>query len=213
MRFRRIGKSNIGDHHWLQPDDQCYYIKEYTSRKDFNYNKTNKLVGDLKKWPTCLDEHEHKKSAILQCSRWLSKAINHEGLTTATLVPVPPSKAKADREYDDRMLRVCEGVCASFPVDMRELVLQRESTFTTHKNQNRNRGSSDNRFNNLYENYRVAEKGTEPRPSTIGIVDDILTTGAHFKAMKLILKKRFPDVPIFGFFITRRIFPDDEVPD
>jgi adenine/guanine phosphoribosyltransferase-like PRPP-binding protein len=36
----------------------------------------------------------------------------------------------------------------------------------------------------------------------IAIVDDILTTGAHFKACKTVLQERFPEAQIFGIFIA-----------
>jgi adenine/guanine phosphoribosyltransferase-like PRPP-binding protein len=37
------------------------------------------------------------------------------------------------------------------------------------------------------------------------LVDDVLTTGAHFKAAQAILQKAFPGVLIIGFFIARRV--------
>ncbi|MET4369521.1 hypothetical protein ABIA99_002206, partial [Bradyrhizobium sp. LB12.1] len=43
-------------------------------------------------------------------------------------------------------------------------------------------------------------------PKYIGIVDDMLTAGAHFRAANNILSKRFPTSRITGLFIARRIF-------
>jgi predicted amidophosphoribosyltransferase len=42
-------------------------------------------------------------------------------------------------------------------------------------------------------------------PSSVAIVDDVLTTGAHFKAMKRILMERFPEARIVGLFLARRV--------
>jgi predicted amidophosphoribosyltransferase len=61
----------------------------------------------------------------------------------------------------------------------------------------------------LYQNYEIEESLVEPEPALIAIVDDVLTTGAHFKAMKRILEKTFPDAPIVGLFLSRRV-PDTE---
>jgi hypothetical protein len=46
-----------------------------------------------------------------------------------------------------------------------------------------------------------------PAPVRIGVVDDVLTLGAHFRAMKHVLQQRFPGVPVVGFFIARRVHP------
>lgn len=212
MRFQLIDESNIGDHAHLDADDECYYMFEYTSGKDYSFSSTNDLISNLKKDlikklinPS---EYRHKGLAISKCSTWLSEAINHEWLKMATLVPIPPSKVKTDPEYDDRMVQICEGIDASFHVDVRELVLQCESIPAAHKNPG-HRLSIDE----LMGLYTINENVTKPIPRTIGVVDDVLTAGTHFKAMKHTLENQFPDVPIFGLFIARRVFPDDETPD
>jgi hypothetical protein len=41
-----------------------------------------------------------------------------------------------------------------------------------------------------------------PTPARIGIFDDVLTTGAHYRAARIVLSHRFPQVPVVGFFIA-----------
>ncbi len=53
-----------------------------------------------------------------------------------------------------------------------------------------------------YEIDEVLAKGV---PKNIGVVDDMLTAGAHFRAMKDTLVERFPDANIVGLFVTRRV--------
>ena len=55
--------------------------------------------------------------------------------------------------------------------------------------------------------YRMDETLTTPEPSFVAIVDDVLTTGAHFRAASSVLASRFPTVQIVGLFIARRL-PD-----
>jgi predicted amidophosphoribosyltransferase len=57
----------------------------------------------------------------------------------------------------------------------------------------------------LYNNYTIADELVDPVPSLIAVVDDVLTTGAHFKAMKRILIETFPDVSVVGVFLARRV--------
>ena len=52
---------------------------------------------------------------------------------------------------------------------------------------------------------RLDERLAEPAPDTIFIVDDVLTTGCHYKAVKQVLQRRFPDATIRGLFVARRV--------
>ena len=52
---------------------------------------------------------------------------------------------------------------------------------------------------------------TTPEPSVIAIVDDVLTTGAHFRAASAILAAQFPEVQILGLFLARRV-PEADLP-
>lgn len=56
--------------------------------------------------------------------------------------------------------------------------------------------------------YEIDEDQCMPAPTSIAIVDDVLTVGTHYRAMHSVLSARFPNVPIFGLFIARRVFPD-----
>ena len=57
-----------------------------------------------------------------------------------------------------------------------------------------------------------------PPMNLIAIVDDVLTTGAHFQAAKTLLSERFPSTRIVGLFIARRVpktsdyDPDEDLP-
>jgi hypothetical protein len=37
------------------------------------------------------------------------------------------------------------------------------------------------------------------------VVDDMVTTVAHFVAIRNMLRREFPDIPIMGIFIARRV--------
>jgi hypothetical protein len=54
--------------------------------------------------------------------------------------------------------------------------------------------------------YGIDEAKAAPAPQAIAVVDDVLTNGTHFRAMKAILKDRFPGVSVVGMFIARRVF-------
>jgi hypothetical protein len=41
-------------------------------------------------------------------------------------------------------------------------------------------------------------------------LDDVLTTGAHFRAAKRVLHARFPQAQIIGLFVARRAIVKEE---
>ncbi len=206
IRLSKIDDLTRPDHTFIEAGDECLYLGEYNARKGYQFSETNNLVFNLKKpldrrgqpgWP-------YKRRAIEEAGRQLREAldaVNPGWLSIATLVPVPPSKTRTDPMYDDRMVQVLHVMGRGMKLDVRELILQRESTGAAHSTEAR-RSVDD-----LRENYAVSEDLVAPRPRVIGVVDDVLTTGAHFKAAQQLLRGWFPEVRIYGIFVARRV-PD-----
>ena len=203
IRLSRIDPSNWGDHAHIGPDDECYYLREYTRGQNHAYSDTNQLIFNLKK---AMDrkgrpEWRYKGIAIRQCAAEMKAALNPDWLAQAVLVPIPPSKAASDPAYDDRMQQVCELMGAGGGV--RNLVIQANSTRASHECGDGERVTVEE----LKAQYRIEEALIAPAPNVIGIVDDVLTAGTHFRAMSDVLKARFPNAAIIGLFIARRVFP------
>jgi predicted amidophosphoribosyltransferase len=129
----------------------------------------------------------------------LRNALSEDWLTTATLVPIPSSKTREDADYDDRVARILYEVGRGLETDVRELVVMTRSVAHSHLQAGRVSISE------LVENMQIAGELAEPEPTVMGIVDDVLTTGRHFKAVQQVLQRRFPVVPIIGVFIARRV--------
>jgi hypothetical protein len=204
--FTRIDETTIGDHPRLNPADEIYYLFEYTSGGNYSFGATNNLISNLKKKPSrrTQPDYKYKLRSMRECANHLAGAINHGWLNGATIVPVPPSKARSHPDYDDRMTQICRNIPVAFPIDVRELVIQLQSSEAAHE--------SDVRptVEGLLEIYQIDENLTTPVPNGIAIVDDVLTAGTHHRAMHTILSARFPGVPIVGMFIARRVFPENE---
>lgn len=207
-RFSKIEEDVLADHFHLTQDDECYFLLEYTSNRGYSFGKANSFINNLKKPTEFRSRPEvwrHKVRAVNISARWLGEAINHEWLKSATLVPVPPSKAKNDPKYDDRMVRILQTINPGFQVDVRELVIQSQTLRASHLS-----GESRVTVEELLAAYEIDESLANPAPVAIGIVDDVLTAGTHYNAMKTVLKDRFLGVPVVGFFIARRVFPPEE---
>jgi predicted amidophosphoribosyltransferase len=113
----------------------------------------------------------------------------------STFVPVPPSKTKGDSRHDPRLLEALKLVGPSLP-SVSELVIQLENT------QSREKGISPIR---RATNWSLDLASLIAEPSHFVVFDDLLTGGSHFAAMKIVLARQFPDVPVSALFLARRV--------
>jgi hypothetical protein len=197
-------------HFYLDSSDQCYFLREYIPRAGYAGGETNNLINNFKKKPDKKGKPEwkYKKIAIDQIAKEMANAIKVTGLQTMTLVPIPPSKTRTHALYDDRMTKVLRGIglIHGIHLDVRELIVQVKDTKPAHLIEDR--PSPDE----IRANYRIDEALSSPPPRFIGLFDDLLTTGAHFKAGKSLLIERFPEVTVIGLFVARRVPSETEWP-
>jgi hypothetical protein len=203
IRLTAIDDTSIGLHARLTADDRCYFLFEYTSGQGYDFSATNNLISNLKKKPGTKGQF-YKEQAIQRCAAYLRQAMNPDWLHAATLVPVPPSKAADHPEHDRRMERICGAILPG--LDVRPLVRQTATTAAAHEVAPGERPSVEE----LLAVYEIDETLAQPAPTVIGIFDDVLTAGTHYRAMETALRNRFAGVPIFGFFIARRVFANED---
>ncbi len=200
-RFSKIDDLTRPDHPFLQSDDDCYFLSEYTAGKDYKYSATNGLISNFKK---TMDkqgrvEWHYKEEAIQEVAVAFRIALQDTALDTLSFVPIPPSKTKADNLYDDRVVRMLRSIRPQPPVDVRELISQKQSTAAVHESGIRLSPEG------LEALYAIDEASAQRPIKQIAIVDDVLTKGAHFRAAKSILARRFPYTKIVGLFIARAV--------
>lgn len=196
------------DHCYLTPDDKCYFYGEYTARAGYTHSETNDLILNFKKEVDRKGrpEYRFKEMAILKAADIFATAFLPGAFQDVTLIPIPPSKVKSDPLYDDRMVRMLQAMCRGNPCDIRELVIQVQPMDSSHATAD-DRPSPDR----IAANYALDPRLLTPVPRVIVVFDDVLTTGAHFKAAQRLLQANFPEVPIFGVFIARRAFTSTDV--
>jgi predicted amidophosphoribosyltransferase len=79
------------------------------------------------------------------------------------------------------MTRVLQKIRETPPLDIRELIIQKTSTAAAHHSDTRPRPET------LEPLYEINPPLKLPEPKVIGLFDDVLTTGAHFKAAQSLL--------------------------
>ena len=199
LKLTKIDDLARPDHSYLTAADDCYFLGEYTARQGFAFSAANRLILNFKKkmdrrgWPEWL----WKEHALQEAASAFRTALNNDYLNSATLVPIPPSKAKTDPLYDDRMTRMLRAIRPT--IDVRELILQTESSEAAHDQDVRPRPDE------IVARYRIDPGLRMPAPRAIAICDDVLTTGAHYRAAHTVLQQAFPGIRMIGLFIARRV--------
>ena len=78
-RFSQIEPANLEEHSSLLIGDECYYILEYTSGRNYAFGTANSVINNLKKSPAAYrsrpDVWRYKLSAISECAQALEKSL------------------------------------------------------------------------------------------------------------------------------------------
>ena len=204
-RLLKVDDSNRSDHWYLKPGDHCYYFYEYTAHKGFGFSKVNSFISNLKKPTSQRNEghYRYKGNAIQEAASLLRGVLKQAPSlqTSATIVPIPPSKLPDHADYDDRMEQVVNTACAGLQADPRCLITQGQAYEASHLQGD---GGSRIKPAQLQALYSLVA----PRPrGTVILVDDVLTTGAHFVAAKAAILAAYPEIQIAGIFLARRALP------
>ena len=198
-------------YYYLEKDDACYFYDVFIAggKKDKGFpNSINNLINNFKKSPTQQGEahYHYKKKATKEISDILIHLKEWNKLKNFTWVPVPPHLHRADKYFDTRLFDVLNLIKKEMSLDVKDLVQIKETRTPVHiaHRVNESRIKPEDHYNN----YEINKQLIDPIPSNIVIFDDLIVTGAGFKAMKQILSEIYPNAKIIGVFIARYIHED-----
>lgn len=209
MRLQAIDELTRSDHYYLTDDDQCYYFGSYLKGANWGYDAFHQLFWNFKK---ALDKggQHYKKQAISRVGRMVAKHFAAYVDADSLFIPVPPSTAKGDPGYDDRCLQALKIAQrhSSVAVQVSDAIRQLESTTPAHLQESRPRPED------YQENYAIVDDAAIVVAKWIVVFDDLITTGAHFRAISEMVTETNPRVQITGLFLGRRkIQPEPEDDD
>jgi hypothetical protein len=202
LRLSKVDELTFGQHTALQQGDECLFWGEYQAGKDYRAGATNSLISNLKKSPTLRGtaQYQYKEHAIRTAGNALAGPFRASRGGPFTIVPTPPSKEQTDPEYDDRIVQIARIMIAGTTSEVRELVRQTASYDASHAAGGGHRMSAAE----LMAIYEIAPDEPKPR-DIVFVLDDMLTVGSHFRAMKDTILARFPGKRVVGLFIARRV--------
>jgi hypothetical protein len=179
----------------LTDEDICYYFMEHTVG-GYSASPSNDKISNLKKpmrargtgqWP-------HKQRAIQQFITDLESINFKDDHDEMMVVPGITSKPRAHDEWDERIDQVAQGFVDRFShLKIGKIIDTRDAVIPA--NHGGNRDMTFIKENTIWD-------GNCPETSnTIIIVDDVLTTGSHFRAWKEFILENCPNInKVIGVF-------------
>ena len=205
-RWSRVDRVMLMDKHCLSEDDACFYYlqKDGLGFAEGPNKAANQTIINFKH-----DPHEYSRDSWpmhykREALRMLSGAVceffeDRERILGGgvTLVPVPTSKPRAAADHDPRLDVLCEIVSKRVPfVTYVPLLDTIRDVGKVHRRE-ASRSVREIRSNLALDRSLIRECS-----DTVALLDDVLTTGAHFSACKGVVSEVLPGASVFGLFLA-----------
>tara|TARA_B100000315_G_scaffold236460_1_gene252229 strand:+ start:5914 stop:6519 length:606 start_codon:yes stop_codon:yes gene_type:complete len=180
----------------LDDTDKCYYARDYISQGGYQSSETNDLISNFKKSTDRKNKPEwhYKKIAIERFATELSLVIRDKMSITC----IPSSKCTTDPDYDFRLEETLLHLKEKKPLINIEYPLKvSQTTLASHLG-----GSRD--ISTIYANLKW-DGFTTPPEKLIILIDDVITSGAHFKACKKKFLEHHPGIEVLGLFWAKTV--------
>ena len=196
ITWRKLPEKSSHSHIHIKGDDTCIYSREYIS-EGYITSQTNSLILNFKKSPVKKKSSEwrYRQKAIEQFKIEIDQLFK-ENLSIA-ITAIPSSKHRSNTEYDNRfedlfneLLKSRQGLKIEWPIEMTQTVQASHA-------------GGERSPEHIKRNY--AWKGFKETPKRLCVFDDVLTTGAHFRAVSDFLRENEYKGQIIGIFWSRAI--------
>lgn len=186
---------------YLSPEDECYFAREYTAGKGYSFSKANNLILNLKKPMSKkgTNEFQHKINAVNQFATELAELL--DGIAdNAAIMAVPCSKRKDHQLFDPRNEAVVELLKKKLPqIEVIEPITRSVNVEPLHMSVGK-RADPDQ----IMKSLDCVELKTDRE--IIVVVDDVITNGAHFVAVRRMLQKQNSEMRVIGAFWAKTVW-------
>lgn len=184
----------IHPHKYLTSEDECYYALEYKVGGGFSISAENQLILNLK----ILDNQENRLYHRSVSIREFIIALTEILPDGATVMFIPTSKREGDEDYNSRWL-IIEDWLKRYNAPLRIVtpIKIKESGEAAHFGGERNPDIIKQKYK--WQGF------APPYPEEIFVIDDVITSGGHFKACKSVILDHLPDINVIGIFWARSV--------
>lgn len=188
MSSRHSGWQSItgissANHRFLEKGDLCMHLMTRELHSDgerpVRYSEAHQKIANFKITKAELRANplrgKYKEAAVRQFSDDLC-GLFAQSESTFVLVPAVTSRVEGDSDFDDRIVRVCGNVAARLPQVRCERIL---SLTTPMPSASRSYGKRDP---DIIRSHIAVEPCRDLSCDFVLIVDDVISSGAHFKA-------------------------------
>lgn len=183
----------------LKQNESCFYAREYKADgSTYKGGDTNQLVFNFKKPPSRKSntyEWQHRNFAVQKFATELKEVLP----ASSTVLAIPASKLPSDSEYDNRfedmftaLAEVVTNLCVVNPIAIRA------TSTASHLGGTRSSAV-------IKSNYRWLPP--VPQTERLFVVDDVIATGAHFRAAADFLRENGFQGAIVGLFWAISVWP------
>ena len=178
-------------------DDLCVYFLEKES-EGYSASDANNLIYNFKK-PVSRKEYPdwyYKEEAIKK----IATMVNSISFPRCFIVPAPTSKPRNSIGWDSRIDEIADSITQP-QIAIAKILDVSEPLRPAHDG-----GSRDIQ---VIKSYTLQKLLPNNGIDTVIIIDDVLTTGAHFKAWKEIILTNNPHIKqVFGLFFALHLWKD-----
>ncbi len=146
-------------------------------------------------------EWRYRNEAIEKVGKLIAPLMKHSK-SNWIWVPTPPSKIKTDPNYDSRIEDALNSAkkISRTNTNICNCITQKKNREADHHTP-KQRLKPEQRA----DNYSVDANMIPDNTARAIIVDDVLTTGSHFKGIKISIQRIIPDIEVIGLFVARTV--------
>ena len=192
MDFKWRLCDDLSQREHLDEDDNCIYAREKI-REGYTISDSNQLIFNLKKPISYRGKigYHYKGQAIRQFVKELLYLNLPE---CAVIAPAPTSKTVEHEEYDSILIETVE----LLQKERTDLVI--EVPIITKKSMKSSHCEGGSRNPDyIIPNLQWCGYQNEA-PDCVYLIDDVITSGGHFKAFKRLIQRHSPQTDVVGIF-------------
>lgn len=202
-----IGCVNDFGHRELTEDDTCFFLYEREVLKRDERGQAShayRTIANFKISPTALKSNPARRKYKAQAIDTIVDDLygflaGVDPTHRILLVPAVTSKSSDDPDFDDRLIQVCSRVAARIPnMDSIELLTIDHTVGAAHLRK------GPRRVDDLAAHIQVDDTQSIHLYRSILIFDDVISSGAHFKACRKAMESVYGrTLPVYGLFWAR----------